>query len=198
MKPAFFYLLIFGAVLSPIYAFAHLVTTGMGPVYDGAGHLLLTPEDFIPVIALSVYAGLRNSKAGRFALLLLPLSWLTGGLIGLLFDVQPAFPLPALSFLLLGLLIAADVNMSPLLVGLLCLLIGSVHGLLNGNVLKDGPAALGIVGITCSIFVVTAILSAVILSLRPNWARIVIRVMGSWIAASGLLMIGWYFRGQIS
>lgn len=31
--------------LNSSLALAHLVTTGMGPVYDGIGHLLLTPED---------------------------------------------------------------------------------------------------------------------------------------------------------
>ena len=39
---------------------AHLVSTGMGPVYDGIGHLLLTPEDLIPTLALALYGGLRG------------------------------------------------------------------------------------------------------------------------------------------
>ena len=47
---------------------AHLVTTGMGPVYDGIGHFLLTPEDFVPVLSLALYAGLRGADCGRRAL----------------------------------------------------------------------------------------------------------------------------------
>jgi hypothetical protein len=31
-------------------------------------------------------------------------------------------------------------------------------------------------------------------SLRTAWARIAVRVGGSWIAATGLLMIGWTLR----
>ena len=54
-----------GFLLSPTPAFAHLVTTGMGPVYDGIGHLLLTPEDLVPVFAIALYAGLRGAVAGR-------------------------------------------------------------------------------------------------------------------------------------
>jgi len=63
-------------LLIPDAALAHLVTTGMGPVYDGIGHLLLTPEDLIPVIAVALYAGLRGKTQGRRALFLFPLAWM--------------------------------------------------------------------------------------------------------------------------
>ena len=62
------------ALLTPLEAAAHLVTTGMGPVYDGIGHLLLTPEDLIPVFAIALYAGLRGRTPGRRALFFLPLA----------------------------------------------------------------------------------------------------------------------------
>jgi hypothetical protein len=32
----------------------------MGPIYDGLMHFLTSPEDFIPVLALSLLAGLRG------------------------------------------------------------------------------------------------------------------------------------------
>ena len=50
----------FGLLFYPSNAAAHLVTTGMGPVYDGIGHLLLTPEDLVPAVAMALYAGLRG------------------------------------------------------------------------------------------------------------------------------------------
>jgi hypothetical protein len=53
------------------FAHAHVVTTGMGPVYDGIGHLLLTPEDLIPAMAVALYAGLRGKDPGRQTLFLL-------------------------------------------------------------------------------------------------------------------------------
>jgi hypothetical protein len=37
--------------------------------------------------------------------------------------------------------------------------------------------------------------AAFVIQLRAYWARIAVRVAGSWIAASGLLMLGWSFRG---
>jgi hypothetical protein len=56
------------SLLIPSYAAAHLVTTGMGPVYDGIGHLLLTPEDLVPSLAVALYAGLRGKSPGRCSL----------------------------------------------------------------------------------------------------------------------------------
>lgn len=184
--------------LLPAAAFAHLVTTGMGPVYDGIGHLLLTPEDLVPVIALSLYCGMRGARAGRYAMFMLPLAWLLGGLVGLNLDLDITIPVPALSFLLLGGLIAADAKLPDQLIGPMTVMIGLLHGVLNGLVLKSGPGGPALLGIMGALFVLVAIMSAFVVSLERSWTRIVVRVMGSWVAASGMLMIGWYFRGQLS
>jgi len=44
-------------------------------------------------------------------------------------------------------------------------------------------------------FVIVALLAALVASLRVDVARIAVRVAGSWIAAIGLLLIGWQLRG---
>ena len=41
------------------------------------------------------------------------------------------------------------------------------------------------------VFILIALAAAVLIRLRAHWARIAVRVAGSWIAASGLLMLGW-------
>jgi urease accessory protein len=185
------------ALLQPSEAAAHLVTTGMGPVYDGIGHLLLTPEDLVPALAMALYAGLRGRVPGRRALFFFPLAWLLGGFAGLFAGSMPAFPLSAVSFLLLGALIAADLRMPDKFFTILAVAVGIMHGFLNGIALKTGPSGLGLLGIMAALFVLLAIISALVLSLKPPWARIVVRVAGSWVAAMGLLMIGWFFRGQV-
>jgi hypothetical protein len=73
---------VFGLLFMPSYASAHLVTTGLGPVYDGIGHLVMTPEDLVPVQAIALFAGLRGAAPGRRALFVLPLAWFAGGLLG--------------------------------------------------------------------------------------------------------------------
>jgi len=91
----------FGLLLWPSYASAHLVTTGLGPVYDGIGHLVMTPEDLVPALAIALFAGLRGAAPGRRALFVLPLAWFVGGLLGIATEGLPEVPVAAISFLIL-------------------------------------------------------------------------------------------------
>jgi hypothetical protein len=66
---------------------------------------------------------------------------------------------------------------------------------LNGtSIASDESARLGVAGITASVFVVVALVSAAVVSLPAAWMRIAVRVIGSWIAAIGLLLLGWSLR----
>jgi len=170
---------------------AHLVTTGMGPVYDGIGHFLLTPEDLVPVLALALYAGLRGTASGRTAMLLLPLAWFVGGIAGMMTGIESSPWITGISFLVIGSLVAADLYLPSLAVAILIFIVGSVHGYLNGALLKDGPGNLGLLGIMAVIFVAGTLTSATVVSIRMPWARVAVRVAGSWVCASGLLMLGW-------
>jgi urease accessory protein len=174
---------------------AHLVSTGLGPVYDGIGHLLTTPEDLVPVIALALYAGLRGAKAGRLALFLLPLAWLAGGLAGLRLPAAGAIAAPSLSFLLLGALAAADLRLPSSAVASLAAVVGLVNGFSNGAAFAGaGPGAAGLAGVAAALFVVVSLVSAFVVSLERPWMRVAVRVAGSWIAAVGLLLLGWSLR----
>jgi urease accessory protein len=183
-------------LLSPAPAFAHLVTTGMGPVYDGIGHLLLTPEDLVPVVAMALYAGLWGAAAGRRALFLLPLAWFAGGLAGMLAGQGVPVPSPLWSFFVLGALVAGDFRLPSYAVTLLVVVIGLVHGFGNGMAFKAGVGVPGLLGVMTMLFVLVALLSAFVVSLEKTWARVAVRVTGSWVFASGLLMYGWLLRGQ--
>jgi hydrogenase/urease accessory protein HupE len=188
------------ALLFAKRADAHLVTTGLGPVYDGIGHLLLTPEDLVPILALALYAGLRGARAGRLALFILPVAWMAGGLLGIRGGASPAAaagiaPVPALSFVLLGVLVAADLRLPDGAVATLTAALGLVHGFLNGPALAGtGQGALGLIGIAAVAFVLVALAAAPVVSLKAPAARVAVRVAGSWIAAVGLLLLGWAFR----
>jgi hydrogenase/urease accessory protein HupE len=179
-------------LLCPVQAEAHLVTTGLGPFYDGIGHLALSPEDWVPVLALALFAGLRGPEAGRYTLFLLPVAWLAGGLVGLLVQAPPAFGVPAISFLIPGALVAADLRMKPGAVAALAMILGFIHGWLNGAAVRSTDSGtLELVGMISSLFVVVALVAALVVSLTRPWTRIAVRVAGSWIAATGLLLLGW-------
>ena len=185
-----------GLLFYPSYASAHLVTTGLGTVYDGIGHLVMTPEDLIPALAIAFFAGLRGAAPGRRALFILPLAWFVGGLLGVIIEGLPTLPVAGISFFILGVLVAADLNLSQKWFTAIVIVVGLVHGVLNGVALKEGAGILGLIGIMATLFVIIAIVSAFIVSLEKPWTRIVVRVVGSWVAAIGMLMFGWLMRGQ--
>ena len=178
-------------VLAPA-AEAHLVETGFGAFYDGIAHVALTPADLLLVLALALLAGQRGTTAARWVLFGLPLAWLGGGLAGAEWPVTGALPLcTTLTFLLVGALVAFGASVSNVGVTVLAALAGTLHGFANGATL--GPAlALG--GVVTAGFCLIAIVSAEVTTLPAGWPRIAVRVAGSWIAAAGLLMLGWLAR----
>jgi hydrogenase/urease accessory protein HupE len=174
------------ALLLPATAHAHLVNTGLGPFYDGVSHLALTPEDLLPALAIALLAGQGGSRTGRLALIALPGSWLLGGLLGLaLPTISSATALTTVSFLALGGLVAAEARLRPEWVTGLALVLGLLHGYLNGAAMSQAKlGALGLVGIVATLFVLVALAAGMVVALRAAWARIAVRVAGSCQACS--------------
>jgi urease accessory protein len=186
---------LFAITLCPLRAEAHLNSTGLGPVYDGLVHFLLSPEDLVPVLALALFAGLRGAAYGRRALFVLPAAWLLGGFMGMAATTSRGTALTAISFLLLGGLLAADARLSLRATTVLAALLGLFHGYLNGvGMGQPGVGTLALLGLVFAVFVLVALAAAFVVRLPWLWARIAVRVDGSWIAASGLLMVGWAVR----
>jgi hydrogenase/urease accessory protein HupE len=176
---------------------AHLNSTGMGPVYDGLLHILISPEDLIPVLALALFAGLRGAEHGRRALFVLPSAWLIGGLVGLSSTTSANPILTAISFLLLGGLVAVDAQLSLRATTVIAAMLGLVHGYLNGAGMgQPGVGAVALLGLVFMVFVLVSVFAAFVVRLRWPWTRIAVRVVGSWIVASGLLVLGWNLRGK--
>jgi urease accessory protein len=180
---------------------AHLMNTGFGPFYDGLTHLFVTPEDLLPVIALALLAGLRGPRFGRAVLFALPVAWLVGSAAGLLLAPQVTLPVvETIVTIALGALLAADCPLPFAAVGGLAILLGLLHGSLNGTELTKTNASgqITAAGVAAALFVVVSILAGQTASVRVPWVRIAVRVAGSWIAATGLLLLGWSIhRGLI-
>lgn len=176
---------------------AHLNSTGLGPVYDGLTHFLTSPEDLVSALALALLAGLRGVAHGRRAVFVLPAAWLLGMLCGLTAPAMSAGALgAAVALLVLGGLVVADARLSLRALTALGALIGVVNGFLNGSGMGlSGASIAAALGVVSAVFVLVVLVAAFVAALRARWARIAVRVGGSWIAASGLLMLGWSFRG---
>jgi hydrogenase/urease accessory protein HupE len=126
----------------------------------------------------------------------LPLAWLAGMTAAAVVNVPPGpVWLTCTLTIALGVLVAADRQWPVAAVTGLAAVAGATHGFGNGRELATvNGAILTMAGIVCALFVVSALIAGQVASVRAYWARVVVRVAGSWIAAIGLLMFGWAMR----
>jgi hydrogenase/urease accessory protein HupE len=171
------------------------MNTGLGPFYDGLAHLFVTPELLLPIVALTLWAGLRGPRCGRAVLLALPAAWLAGAVLGALAAYPVTLAAAAAMTLALGALAAADAKLPTAAVAGVAVALGLVQGSANWLELSElGSAPLGTAGSVTALVVVACLLVGQVAALRTPIARLAVRVAGSWIAASGLLMLGWALR----
>lgn len=177
---------------------AHLVNTGFGTFYDGVAHLFMTPSDIFVVLGIGLLAGLSGPRSSRGAIIALPAAWLTGEMIGSIYPATITLPwLTTLSFGTVGILVALNASMPRTLLLMLACGAGLLHGFVNGATMgAAGTDRLGMLGAAIAVFVTVALVAAQVVNLRALWLRIVVRVAGSWIAAIGILMIGWLVKGN--
>lgn len=183
--------------LAPRAAQAHLNATGLGPVYDGLAHLAMSAEDLGSLLALALWAGLRGPRHGRRVLFVVTAAWMVGALAGSSAPPSSMSGVAAALWLVaLGALLAADAALPLEGATILAAGVGLQHGYANGaglgSLLAAAPA---VAGLGTGVFAVSAIASAAAVAVRAAWARIALRVLGSWIAALGLLALGWALRG---
>lgn len=177
-------------------AHAHLMNSGLGPFYDGLAHPFLSPDDLLPVMALVLMGGLGGASCGRRVLFTLPLAWVAGMSAGALVDgpLAPGWLVCAVT-IGLGASVAADTGWPVNVVTALAGLAAVVHGFDNGRELASARGAmLAMVGIGCTLFAIAALIGGQVTTLRAQWARVAVRVGGSWIAAIAMLMFGWTIR----
>ena len=174
---------------------AHLVSTGAGPFYDGSAHFFLTFEEILPVIALSLFAGLRGPRYGRWMIAVLPLCWIIGGILGFSKSVSlPGF-ITGLVMLITGALLAADWKLSIKIVIGIVGFFGLLLGFLNGIGMQNG-SIIEIIGSATAAFIVAVLCAALAVVLNHGWTRIALRVAGSWVTALGLLVLGWSMKAR--
>ena len=174
---------------------AHLVSTGAGPFYDGTAHFFLTFEEILPVIALSLFAGLRGTQYARWIIAVLPICWIVGGIIGFEKNIsQPAF-VTAIVMLTTGALLAIDLKLPIKAVIGIAIFFSLLLGFLNGSSIPKG-SILELIGSAMAAFVVAVLCAALAVALNHGWTRIALRVAGSWLTALGLLVLGWSMKAR--
>jgi hydrogenase/urease accessory protein HupE len=160
-------------------------------------HFYVSPDDLLTVLAVALFSGLSGKRAARGLVLTLPVAWLLGTVAGMqvsnLSDLDIRFA--GVSMLCTGLLLGINLKLPTGLLILVGLLIGSWHGFTNGlNIATTGTSGLAAIGNTVAASLVALLFSAAAVSLSKSWQQIAVRVVGSWVAAIGLLVLAWQFR----
>ncbi len=174
---------------------AHLVTTGVGPFYDGAAHFFVSLEELLPALALALLAGLRGPRYGRSLIAVLPPAWLLGASLATGFAFLS--PLAVMAALIVpGALAAWDRSLPLWSVAGIAALLAAAAGAVNGAaMLAAGLGARGVLGSACMAFIVATLAAAAVVSARNATLRIAVRVAASWLAAVGVLTLGWTLKG---
>jgi hydrogenase/urease accessory protein HupE len=189
-------LLAAGLVPAATPAQAHLMNSGFGPFYDGLAHPLMSPEDILPALAVTLLAGLNGARYGRWVLATLPGAWIAGmaGGWALALPMAPA-PVMAVLTAVTGALVASDLKLPLAAVMGWAALLGVLHGYDNGRELAaTAGGLLAIAGIACSLAALVSLVAGQVATVQAAWARLAVRISGSWIAAVGLFMLGWSMK----
>ncbi|MEI5680724.1 hypothetical protein AAAK29_20715 [Mesorhizobium sp. CCNWLW179-1] len=181
------------ALCAPTPSHAHLVSSGLGPFYDGALHLLLTPMDLVGLATLSLFAGSQGATAGRLLVIVAPIAWLLAGAVALFSQVDGSFAIAnAGALVLLGGSVALGLKTSSTVAAVAAAVFGGLLGFQSGVELRAADADwVALIGTVAVVLAVTILISALVISYTAFTFQVVQRVLGSWAAATGLLSLGW-------
>jgi urease accessory protein len=172
-------------------ALAHSPIKGIGNFYNGLLHPILVPAHLLLLIALGLLIGQKGIYEHRMAFVVFLVTTAIG-LIGAWFSVGGDMEILLLSgAAIIGLLIASNLSIGHYLCAAIAAFIGLFIGIdsaqetLSGNVKLVTLFGSG-VGIYLSL--VYSMGFADYFNKKP-WQKIGVRVIGSWIAASSLLVM---------
>jgi urease accessory protein len=189
-------------VASAQVADAHIVASRLGDFYTGALHPLTDLQDIILWVAIGVLAGSLGASKGRWLVLAFPLGLLAGLVLVRTTGFVSAGPAAdAGMILVLGLLLAAATRIPTAALCVIAFALAVMRGAANaGDVEPDTNRLLFAPGLACVGYVAITLTMAVTLAFRrPEagasvaWRGIAIRAFGGWIAAIGLMMVGFAY-----
>jgi urease accessory protein len=165
---------------------------GVGDFYAGMLHPVTAVDAVLPILALSLLAGQQKRENSIRVLVAFPASLLVGALLALFRSSPAALGWVQLAFAaVLGGLVALSRPLPKYLLMALGIALGiavgwSNAGELTGDISRfrfvSGLIVVGILLITYGVGLVRR--------LTVPWSQIAVRVVGSWIAAIGILVLG--------
>jgi urease accessory protein len=148
-------------------------------------------EHAFAIVAFGLLAGQQGRAAARWLVAVVPPALALGAAAA---GVAPALPhlatVDTASLVVLGLLIALALPLPLVPLVALGAGFGVTHGLANGLAMDDGAVSLlYVLGVASAGLIGVTLASAAVVALAEGWQRIAVRVLGSWIAAIGMMML---------
>jgi urease accessory protein len=171
---------------------AHAPISGFGDFYAGMLHPVTAMEHLIPLIVLSLLAGQQGKSISRTAIILVPLLMVIGGLAAQVSDqLSSIIWINRASFIVIGGLVAWAIRLHASVAIFTISVFSFTHGYENMAGISNQVVFLVFTAgmMMCGLLLIS-IFSAVTTRLTRNWQQIGIRVVGSWTAAIGLLIVG--------
>ncbi|HEV3276545.1 MAG TPA: HupE/UreJ family protein [Terriglobia bacterium] len=183
-------LAVFRLLLWPTAVSAHPMP-GVGDFYAGVLHPLTAIECLLPMIALGLLAGQQVRKSAILMLAAFPPGLTAGAALGSFAPAPTVVGWINLgSMAVLGLLVAARRSLPPIVAVALSTVLGITIGVANGSELGSQVSAYRFIpGLALAGLFVVAYGIGSVRALRPPWLQIGFRVLGSWIAAVGILVL---------
>ena len=171
-----------------------------GPILGPALQLFADPVHASAFFTLGLLAGQQQPRRGAAALagfgiallLLIRASFYTSALKG--FAPFEAMASAAL-LLACGTLVALELRLPIWLAAFAGTLLGGVHGLALGLGFASSKTAFAVVGAAGAAIVLAAVGAGLAYVMNGPRGRAVVRVLGSWSAALGLILLGLALRG---
>lgn len=190
-------------LLLPAAALAHELTAQYGPFFGPALHVFTEIDHLTAFAVMGLLAAQQEPAESRYRTLLAFMAALTiGMLLPFMFAGVGAFDavereLSAASTLTISILVAAAMALPLRIAAIAAAVLGGVHGLANGLAIAGSPAPVASVlgGFMAALLVAgSAAIIAFVLRRKLSHGRTVIRVLGSWIAALALMLLGLALR----
>jgi urease accessory protein len=174
---------------------AHPALQGAGGFTGGLLHVLLVPSHVIAVVALGLLIGQQAPRGLRSAGLVYAAAVLMG-LVALALAYAPTYAEEALllSSMLCGLLVALARPMPQAILLPLATATGLALALDSPpDAISIADANLALFGTAICACILLGLVIAVAVRLRQGWQRIGLRIFGSWISASAILVLALRF-----
>jgi len=182
-------------ILGATPAAAHIVGPD-SPLYDVLRHPVFEPTLAAVMIALGLWAGQQRSRTG-WAMAAIFLVAVIAGAGAATFDVLPPLrPIAvASSMVVLGALAAARLQLPLWLAAALAAMAGIYQGAF-GTLAHfqggTGPYSIADLAVAAALLPVAGL--QLVQRLQAGWMQVVFRVLGSWVAAAGILLLALLIR----